>query len=189
MKNWIALLLLMFTLLGMSACSAAAEEPGPEQFITAPTDGSTTPAGAVLTEPQETAATDTADLYCFTYEGVVLTPGEAFDASVLPQASSVYQVPSCAIEGSDNVYSYEAFEVTAFDDGNGERIYSIFLIDPNLKTAEGLALGDPEENIEQLYGSGYTKEGTAYVYTKGNTVLFVIVQNESVASIEYRYAC
>ncbi len=185
MKKWIALLLVIFSLMGLSACGAGDEEAGTEPRITAPMHDGTTPSEPAPTEPQ---GADALDLYSFTYDGIALTPGEAFDAAKLPQAKSVYEVPSCAIEGTDNVYNYETFEVTAFDDGSGERIYSVFLIDPNLKTAEGLALGDKVEKIEQLYGSGYTKEGTAYVYTKGNTILFVIVQNEAVASIEYRFA-
>ncbi|MCD7807410.1 MAG: hypothetical protein LUH19_08740 [Lachnospiraceae bacterium] len=123
--------------------------------------------------------------FSFAYEGAVLMPGEAFDASLLPTADSTYTTPSCAIEGEDTVYNYTAFEVTVFDDGSGEEIYSIYFIDPNLTTPEGLALGDSLARVEELYGTGYEEDGTAIVYTRGETRLTVILQNEMVISIEY----
>ena len=58
----------------------------------------------------------------FAYEGVALVPGAAFDPSVLPEADSVFTVPSCAIEGTDNVYSYPVLELTAY---KGDSVISI----------------------------------------------------------------
>ena len=71
------------------------------------------------------------------FEGKELNVGSQFDPSVLPEANSVYQVPSCAIEGTDNVYSYPVLELTAYNDGTGEVIYSIYLTDANTPTARG----------------------------------------------------
>lgn len=128
------------------------------------------------------------DPYSYTYEGVKLMPGDPFDPAKLPEASSVFEVPSCAIEGTDNLYNYGTFEVTAFNDGSGEVIYSIFFIDPNITTDEGLALGDDVAKMIELYGEDYVQEGTAYTYTSENTILSIIVQNDMVNSIEFRLA-
>ncbi len=116
---------------------------------------------------------------------MTLTPGEAFDASALPDADDVYTVPSCAVEGSDNVYNYTTFEVTAYDAGDGEVTYSIYLIDPNITTPEGLALGDGVDKVTELYGDGYEQDGTAMIYTRGETKLSIILQDDVVVSIEY----
>lgn len=124
--------------------------------------------------------------YIFVIDGVELVPGAEFISSLLPEASSVYKVPSCAIDGTDNVYNYEYFELTAFQEGNSEVIYSILLLDPNITTAEGLALGDTAARVTELYGDSYTQEGTARVYSGHGNALFVILQGEYVVSIEYR---
>lgn len=123
----------------------------------------------------------------FLYEGVTLIPGEVFDQSVLGEFSNVSEVPSCAFDGNDRVYNYELFELTAYIDGEEERIYSIYFNDPNLLTTEGLSMGDTVDDMKSLYGEEYKMVGTSYEYTRGDTVLSIIVnQNDAVTSIEYR---
>lgn len=124
--------------------------------------------------------------FSFLYEGVTLIPGEAFDQSVLGGYAGVSEVPSCAFDGNDRVYNYEKFELTAYIEENGERIYSIYFIDPNLPTTEGLCLGDSVDDMKAFYGEDYEMNGTAYVYTRGNSLLSVVTQNDIVVGIEYR---
>ena len=125
-------------------------------------------------------------VFSFLYEGVTLVPGEVFDRSALPEYSDVAEVPSCAFDGNDNVYNYEMFELTAYIEADGERVYSIYFIDPNLPTTEGLCLGDPVDDMKALYGEDYTMNGTAYVYTRGSTLLSIVTKNDIVVGIEYR---
>lgn len=122
----------------------------------------------------------------FVYEGATLVPGELVDHSVLPECSDVAEVPSCAFGGNDNVYNFEVFELTAYFDGDEERIYSIYFIDPNLPTTEGLCLGDTVEDMKSRYGVDYEAEESSYIYTKGETLLIVITKNDIIVSIEYR---
>lgn len=124
--------------------------------------------------------------FSFLYEGVALIPGEVFDPSVLKGYTEVSEVPSCAFDGSDNVYNYGVFELTAYIGEDGERVYSIYFIDSNLPTTEGLCLGDTVEDMKSLYGEDYEAEGTAYTYTRGETLLIIIARNDIVVSIEYR---
>ena len=124
--------------------------------------------------------------FSFVYEGVTLIPGEVFDQSLLGEASSVSKVPSCAFDGDDNVYNYETFELTAYIDGEEEHIYSIYFIDPNLPTTEGLCMGDTVEDMKSLYGEDYEMVGNSYDYTGGDTMLSIITQNDVVVGIEYR---
>lgn len=180
MKKLIAFLLAAMMVVSMAACGGA---PAQEQVITRATEAPTDP---VETEAAEVEAPGENQPYGFLADGVQLVPGAAFDPSQLPEASSTYEVPSCAIEGMDIVYNYGAYEVTAFNDGTGETIYSIYLIDPNVTTPEGVALGDTVETVVAALGEDYTEDGTAYTYTSGDTILFVLFEEGSVAGIEYR---
>ncbi|MCD8375982.1 MAG: hypothetical protein LUD69_03485 [Oscillospiraceae bacterium] len=190
MKKVLIFLLTVLLLLGLTACGSGEEADLSNQVITR-TDKEESSAGTDSETEEtedsdvETSADAAADAFSFEIDGVTLTPGAALDLTVLPDASSVYTVESCAVEGTDNVYTYDAFEVTAYDDGSGEVIYSIYLTDPNITTAEGLALGDDLNRVTELYGSDYAENDTAVVYTKGDTQLSIILQDEVVISIEY----
>ena len=178
------MLLALLMLLSLTACGAEEESDADLVITRAPEEAKDASEAAAeeTAAPEEKMETP----FVFVYEGVELMPGQAFDAAVLPAADAVSQVPSCALEGTDNAYNYTAFELTAFDDGNGEVIYSIYLLDANLATPEGLALGDDEAKIVELYGEDFVREGTSYVYTREGTVLSLIVQDGTVISIEYR---
>ena len=174
MKKLIYILLSLVLLLSLAACGGA-ETPPAKVDTPAPSD--TTP---VETEKKPEEA------FFFLTEGVKLIPGAAFDPSLLPDANDVFQVPSCAIEGTDDVYSYDAFELTAYNDGTGPVIYSIYLLDPNITTEEGLYLGDDRATVESIYGTDYADNDGELVYTKGATELRIILEEDLAASIEYR---
>lgn len=195
MKKLMTILLCMLMVLSLAACGS--EEPVEEQLITRPAEETMPAAPEETAAPAETAAATEAAVaapaaaapqgsYTFLADGVELIPGAVFDPAILPEADSVYEVPSCAIEGTDNLYNYGTFELTAFDDGTNELIYSILLIDPNITTPEGLALGDPDTKVLELYGENYTTQGTSWVYTGDAGQLILIMQGQTVASIEYR---
>ena len=178
MKKLIAFLLAMLMVASLAACGGNTDS----------TDSTTQPQQTNPTQPQQTepSAPETEDVFSFTYEGVELIPGNAFDPAVLPEAGSVFQVPSCAIEGTDNVYSYPPFELTAYNDGTGEVIYSIYLVDANTSTMEGLYVGDDLARVTELYGTDYAQNDTELTFTKGATTLNLIMDGETVISIEYR---
>ena len=193
MKKILAFFCCLVLTAGLTACGS--DELSEERMITRPpeveavsvmAEAETEPVETVSTEAATEAATFKLGNYTFDFDGVELIPGDPFDPSVLPEADSVYEVPSCAIVGTDNLYNYGSFELTAFDDGTSELIYSILLTDPNITTTEGLALGDTLQKMVDIYGEGYTKQGNACVYTGDAETLNIILQNDRIASIEYR---
>ncbi|MCD7944423.1 MAG: hypothetical protein LUH43_06045 [Clostridia bacterium] len=186
--------LLLAAALVLSALAACSDETGTEttnQVITrgASEDETNEDTNANETDGSDTATENTDDAaeeaFYFETDGVTIIPGTALDLSVLPDANDTYTVPSCAIDGTDNVYMYDTFELTAYDEGNGEIIYSIYLTDANITTPEGLALGDDASRVIELYGEDYEESGTSMTYTKGSTELIIILQNDVVVSIEY----
>ena len=186
MKKIIAIMLSVLMLLALTACGEPADKPADTTTeAVGDTTGDTTGAADDTTAGQDTDNLEPG--FFFTFEGVELTPGQAFDAAALPEANSVYQVPSCAIEGTDNVYNYGTIEVTAFDDGNGEVIYSVYIMDANTPTNEGLYIGDTLDHIVAAYGEDYTREGNQITYQKGDTLLIIILGGEYVQSIDFRW--
>lgn len=185
----------MLLVLSLLLCACGGEAPvetQPQQ-----TEGQTPlPVAPVIpdtteTEPEESKYQDPNLVinnreYTFTLEGVELIPGQPFDASALPEANTVFEIPSCAFEGTDNVYGYNTCEVTAYNEGNGEVIYSIYIMDPNVVTPEGLALGDEEAKIVAAYGPNYNLSDGQYTYIGRNTQVIILTSGGFVISIEYR---
>lgn len=136
--------------------------------------------------PDQETSREEGGVFSFAYKGAALVPGELVDLSTLPKYSSVAEVPSCAFGGNDKVYNFKAFELTAYLDEDEERVYSIYFIDPNLPTTEGLRLGDTVDDMKALYGENYEAEGTSCTYTRGDTLLVIITNKDIVTSIEYR---
>ena len=163
MKKLIAMMLAVLMLCALTACS---ENPG--------TSTTTTPPPA--------------EGFTFTYQGVALTPGAQFDAASLPQVES-FENPNCAGEGKFITYMHDAMELTVNVIGDKTVIFSFYLTDANTATAEGLHLGDDVARISELYGQGTISDyGESIAFTKGASQLLVMVDAETVSSIEYRLA-
>ena len=187
MKKIIAMILALTLLLALCGCDSGEK---PQQTDPAATNApvETTAAAVETTVPQETEAPAVIEEpFGFAFEGALLIPGTVYDASMLPEPTYVYQVPSCAIEGTDNVYSFDTVEITAFNDGTQEIIYAIAIFDPNICTDEGLYLGDDTARVIELYGEDYEMNGTAMVYTRGNTMLTIILQDDYVVDMEFKW--
>lgn len=185
MKRVIAVLLSVMLLCALTACGEPAQ---PATTTEAVVDTTAQVADDTTAAAETTAAVqDAVEGFSFTFEGVELIPGQSFDASALPTPQSVYQVPSCAIEGTDNVYNYGTIEVTAFNDGTGEVIYSVYIVDANTPTDEGLYIGDTVDHVIAAYGEDCVRENGQITYQKGDTLLILIMDGDYVLSIDFRW--
>ena len=175
MKRIICLLLVALLL---TACTAA-PQGNPDLQITRGTE----PAG---TEEVTTTATESTEeeVFSFVIGDVTVIPGAPFDATKVSY-DDVYEVPSCAGEGTDKVYMTESFEITAFHDDKSEITYCVTFVSPEAQTPEGLCLGDEMAKAATLYGQ-YEADGNAWIFTRGNTQLWVIGENDVITSIELR---
>ena len=65
--------------------------------------------------------------------------------------------------------------------------YSVYIIDANTPTTEGLYIGDTLDMVVSAYGEDYTREGNQVTYQKGDTLLIVILDGDYVRSIDFRW--
>ena len=177
MKKIIPLLLVALLL---TACTTA-PQGNPDLQITRGTEPNGNDEVITTTE----AIQEDAELFYFMAGDVKVIPGTAFDATKVSY-EDVYEVPSCAGEGTDKVYMTTGYEITAFHDGKSEITYSVAFVTPDAQTPEGLCLGDDMAKAATLYGQ-YEQDGTAWIFTRGNTQLWVIGENDVVTSIELRF--
>ena len=119
------------------------------------------------------------------YEGKDMTPGAVFSRDIFGEELTYSEVPSCAGQGTDKVYNYGSYEITAYQDGDQEKIYSVYFIDDQITTTEGVKISDDSSVMFEKYGDNYEQTGNQYTYTSGNVELSFIVENDFIRSITY----
>lgn len=122
-----------------------------------------------------------------TYEGADVTPGKSFNEKSIAAKAEKSELPSCALEGMDHVYRYEDVEITANVNNGKETIYSVYFINENAKTPEGVGIGDSKDKMINTYGDGYTNDVSLYTYISDNGKVNINfqVENDVITGIDY----
>ena len=129
---------------------------------------------------------DVANTFSLKYEGVEVIPGTEFDETQISKEASVIEVPSCAFEGSDKVYTYDNAEITVADVDGKNTVYSVYFINSEMQTNEGVKIGSTKQDMIDKYGSEYEQVlENRFVYTKNNVELAFIIENDTITGIEY----
>ena len=142
----------------------------------------------------ETAPTQTGDDGKGSVDGYLFETGEltvAADAKMAPileklgEPLQYFEAASCAFNGLDKNYIYAHFEIDTYPAADGDRVMAVYLMDDLVSTKEGLRIGDTKEEMERLYGTDYTLNGTEYIYEKGGMSLKVQIKKDAVSYITY----
>ncbi len=132
---------------------------------------------------------DTKDNFVFTYQNVQIVLGSEPEATIaaLGEAKSKLEVPSCAHDGTDFVYTYDNIVVTASYLTGEEKgfISDVRLLSDLVATPEGLEIGMTTDKARELYGDPDTESDVQWIFTRGTSELMLTVQNGSVIGIEY----
>lgn len=131
-----------------------------------------------------------------TREGYVFLVSSASDYAVsvdddmagvlnaLGEPNQYFEAASCAFDGLDKVYTYSGFTITTRPDGDKDFVQSILLTDDSVTTPEGIYIGCSADEVTAAYGEGEKTE-TLLICTRGHTILYFVLENEKVISIEY----
>lgn len=127
------------------------------------------------------------DVYSFKYNDLKITPGEVFDKEKYTGYSDYVELPSCAFEDTDRAYTYNHYEITTYTLNKEERILSVYFLDTEISTTEGVSISDSVNKMLDVYGNNYEKNDNLYTYKKEDTLINFIVENDIIVSIEYSY--
>jgi hypothetical protein len=187
MKRIISLviLLLLLTSCGGSETPAATNAPAPQQTEAAPE--APTPEAPTPETPAEADAPN-ADGYIFVYNGENVYLAENMDTVLakLGEPRTTLEEPSCAFPGeSDRVYGYAGANIYTYPEDGVYYVHTVNYMDDSITTPEGIRLGDSLEDVVAAYGDGYTEDNGQYTYTKGDTFLRFLIQDDMVILIKY----
>ena len=136
---------------------------------------------------QEASNTETQDIYCFEDNGKKITLGAEYSSLNLGEEKDYYEVQSCAFNGMDKIYTFDNYEVHTYPENSTDKVLSVYFLNNQISTTEGVKIGDSMDKMVETYGDGYEQLDTQYTYTKGLTQLKFIVENDVITSIEYNY--
>lgn len=148
-----------------------------------------TACGGADNDRNDTTTTGTqnkVDGFALTVAGVEIVPGMILPA--MPQADSVYEAASCAIEGLDKTYTYGSIVISTQDDGKTERVTGLTIMDDGAATGEGVTIGDSVERVKAVYGEPASQSENVWRYLRGKTVLRILFREGMVTSIVYETA-
>lgn len=183
MKKKFALVLAVVCALSLTACSG--NEPktigGNVENVKSQSSTSTE-----TKNNQETVSTSDAG-YKFVSKGVsvCVDADSAEVAAALGDPVNYFEAPSCAFDGIEKTYTYSGFEFSTYIDGKTDRIAVIVLTNDLVTTEEGIAIGDSASKLDMVYPAPTDKTDKAVTYEKGGSRLIFILDNGSIASIQY----
>ena len=125
--------------------------------------------------------------YSFTYKGTEVTLNALAGPIVtaLGEPFTYSETTSCAFDGLDKTYGYGSFYVQTYPKDGQDYIYGFWFVDDLVANAEGIALNSPQRDVDNIYGTEGFNGSNAYVMTKGNGKLTIIVTDGIVESIQY----
>ena len=127
------------------------------------------------------------DNFVFTYNGTaIMMDVEATDiVAALGEPKSYTEETSCAFEGLDKTYFYGSFYLSTYPMGDKDFVYSVWFADDSVSTAEGIRIGSTKAQVESAYGAAAFNGSNAFVMTKGESTLTVILKDGEVSEIVY----
>ncbi len=177
MKKLICILLSLCLLLAMAACGNAQEDPAANNDAPAQNQNKDDKPATEIKEPG----------FVFTYNGteISMNAPAAEILSALGEPKNYTEEPSCAFEGLDKTYYFGSFYLQTYPMADGDYIYCLWLADDTVTTAEGIYIGAPEDQVKAAYGEDSYNGTNAYVVTKGDSKLTVIMEAGTVSQITY----
>lgn len=189
MKKLICIVLTLCLILALAACGSNDKVVNNNQPAQS-AENNDAPAADNNTDEQDApVAQDTPaeSGFVFTYKGtdISMNAPAAGILAALGEPKSQTEEPSCAFDGMDKTYYFGSFYLATYPMPDGDYVYSVWLVDDSITTAEGIYIGAPEADVEKAYGAENYNGSNAYIITKGDSKLTVLIEAGIVSSIQY----
>lgn len=133
---------------------------------------------------------DTTGNFVFKYENVdILLGAEPTDIlAKLGEPKSKLDVPSCAHDGTDYVYTYNNMVLTVYiaTGSTVGYISDVRLTSDLVATPEGLEIGNSTDVAVSKYGDADKTTDSLWIYKRGTSQLMLSINNGKIISIEYQ---
>ena len=125
------------------------------------------------------------DDYVFIFDGVNVSPGQAFSVDLIEREAVISRVPSSAFEHYVSSYNYDDLvQISVTEINEIETIYFVHILDESIATANGIRFGDSVERVRELYGDDYEEVGVRMTYVIDEIEVSFFIRDDVVIDIE-----
>lgn len=136
------------------------------------------------------AAVLTSWAYSFETEEIEISMSQDVSSilSQLGKAENYYEAQSVKHQGKEKVFTYKGFELSTYPSGGVDYVRSIWFLDEETATKEGIHIGSTIQEMKEAYGDDCTEEKGSYIYTSEGTVLTFYTKKDRISGVEYKAA-
>ncbi len=143
---------------------------------------------AKIVENAETSVSqESKDVYQFQAEDKMVQLGVDFTSLNMPKEKDYAEMESCAFEGLDKEYTYDHYVISTYPEGEIDKVKSVYFLDEEAQTTEGVKIGDTYDKMVEVYGEDYQNTDNQYTYEKEKTQIIFLVEDNVISQIEYNY--
>ena len=183
MKKLICILLSLCLLLALNACGG--NDAADDQSVQTGNNNNVADNNSQADSDAQDAPAEPGFVFNYNGTSITMNAPAADIVAALGEPKSYTEEASCAFEGLDKTYYYGSFYLQTYPMENVDYIYSMWLVDDSITTPEGIYIGAPESQVEAAYGADSYNGTNAYMVTKGDSKLTVIIDGGVVSSIQY----
>lgn len=123
----------------------------------------------------------------FKYNGVTIPMNVDAEPVIdnLGESMDYFEAASCAFQGLDKIFYYSGFELSTYPQGEKDFISAVNILDDTVATEEGIYLGSAKDDVISAYGEDYSQENDFYTYTKDDSKLTFVIEDNVVTGITY----
>lgn len=182
MKKALIFAVLACLLLSLAGCNAADTTP-----TGGSNPGSNTEAVPSGSTSGEATGGETEEGFVFNYNGteIRMHAPAAPIIDALGEPKSYTEEASCAFVGLDKTYYYGSFYLDTYPVEEEDFVYGFWFADDSVTTEEGIYIGCTQAQVEKAYGAENYNGSNAYIVTKGDGKLTIILEDGIVTSIQY----
>ena len=137
------------------------------------------------TEPS--ISQESKDVYQFQAEDKTVQLGVDFASLNMPKEKDYAEMESCVFAGLDKEYTYDHYVISTYPEGETDKVKSVYFLDEEVQTAEGVKIGDTYERMVEVYGENYQNSDNQYTYEKEKTQIIFLIEDNVISQIEYNY--
>lgn len=119
------------------------------------------------------------------YKDIEIVPGTEFKSDAFGENIEPFISPNCAFGDEDKIYAYEHLEITVANINGKDTVCSVYFLDTETSTTEGVSVADSKDKMIEKYGEDYKESVGRYTYTRGNVELSFLVEKDIITGIEY----
>jgi hypothetical protein len=105
--------------------------------------------------------------------------------NALGEPLGIFEAPSCAFDGIDRIFSYPGIQIHTYPEDDEDFVHTLSIRDDSISIYGGIFLGSTWDSVKFVFGNDYAQDFDMFTYTRGQTTLAFLVENDIITAITF----